>query len=409
MKIRSAVIALVIGLGLIFSGNGNAYAPVAGNLQQGVSASSQAQAVNLTPQLIIDGITVDLTKLLNSEVPLLYSQDLGVFRGSIAEINLQEKRLHITLKDSVIGLQFLNSALSRTDTSFSLRYSETAQAVLVITAPKIDMVNPFTVEMTTEGEGMKRVCCLLDLESSGGKTSIKNMRRISFPGKTAEYTTLVNGNKPLGATFIPTNLVSIPGTVPAYQSKQNMKLCGEAVAGLAKMLNQAKKEGLGGFTLTSTYRPYAYQSMLFKNKVKQVGSPEEAAKIVARQGTSEHQSGLAIDFSSKGTGLTEYFSQTAQGKWLGKNSWKFGFVLRYPEDKTNITKIVYEPWHFRYIGYPYSKILYDRGLCLEEFDRNIKQYGFYGVRAGEETFLAVYSPGDRKIYLSEATSKNPGF
>lgn len=180
-----------------------------------------------------------------------------------------------------------------------------------------------------------------------------------------------------------------------------------AVSDLGKMLEQAGKEGVKSFCLTSTYRTFSYQSILFKNKVKQLKSEEKAAQVVALPGTSEHQSGLAMDICRYGAGLTEDFAWTSQGKWLAKNGWKYGFILRYPADKTAVTKIIYEPWHYRYVGYPYSKIMFDRKLCLEEFLDNIKQYGYYAVTDQNYTYLTGFDPGENKIYLSEAVPKVP--
>ena len=125
---------------------------------------------------------------------------------------------------------------------------------------------------------------------------------------------------------------------------------------------------------------------------------------MARPGTSEHQSGLAIDFSTNGS-LSSGFAKTRQGIWLGQNAWEYGFILRYPADKTDITKIIYEPWHFRYVGYPFSKILHDRKICLEEFYLNMNKYGFYGVADAANTYVTILNKGDQQIYLSNPVSK----
>ena len=97
-------------------------------------------------------------------------------------------------------------------------------------------------------------------------------------------------------------------------------------------------------------------------------APTEAAKSVAIPGTSEHQLGLAVDLVDANYGyLNEYQAETPTQQWLMENSWQFGFILRYPVDKSEITGIIYEPWHYRYVGKENAKDIYESGLCLEEW------------------------------------------
>jgi LAS superfamily LD-carboxypeptidase LdcB len=400
VKRRNTLFAFAAALLFILLGSANAYAPDIVNQWQEPAVAGNERADSNNPKLIIDGETIDLGSLLNSEIPLHNGQASGVLQGSTVEINSQEKRLHIILNDSAISMQFMNTAVDKTESSFRLRPSNLAQAALVITAPQVDVIANSQVDLITEGPGEKQVCFIMDLKDQNGKIAIGNMRRVSFPGKIAGFVFLVNDQNRLGENYIPENLIPIPREVQANQSKADMQLVEEAVNGLAKMMEQAKRDGVGGFILTSTYRPYSYQSMLFNRKIKQVGSEEKAAQIVARPGTSEHQSGLAIDFSTNGT-LSDNFANTPQGNWLRQNAWKYGFILRYPADKTGITKIIYEPWHYRYVGYPYSKIMYDRNICLEEFYTNMNKYGFYAVADSNHVYLAILNQRDQKIYLSE--------
>lgn len=116
---------------------------------------------------------------------------------------------------------------------------------------------------------------------------------------------------------------------------------------------------------TSTYRSYERQVELFEKKVNKLmgqgysraAAEAETAKSIAVPGTSEHQLGLAVDLKN-GSGTYN---------WLAKNSWKYGFIMRYPSGKTAITGIYYEPWHYRYVGVELAKELYDLGLCVEEY------------------------------------------
>ena len=94
----------------------------------------------------------------------------------------------------------------------------------------------------------------------------------------------------------------------------------------------------------------------------------EAARWVAKPGTSEHQTGLALDIVAAGYQiLDEEQEDTAEQKWLMENSWKYGFILRYPSEKSDITGIGYEPWHYRYVGKAAAADIYRTGVCLEEY------------------------------------------
>lgn len=137
------------------------------------------------------------------------------------------------------------------------------------------------------------------------------------------------------------------------------------------MCKAAKKDGIS-LKAVSAYRTYAYQENLYNKRVKRFmneqGMSEEEAKKeaatrVAIPGTSEHHLGLAVDINSVETS----FENTKAFKWLQKNAENYGFVLRYPKDKKAITKIIYEPWHYRYVGVEHAKEMNRLGLCLEEY------------------------------------------
>ncbi len=140
---------------------------------------------------------------------------------------------------------------------------------------------------------------------------------------------------------------------------------------LQKMFDDARAEGILPM-IYSSYRTTQKQQQLMEdeiNKYRQEGySSREAKKIaetwVARPGTSEHQIGLALDITSADKEAQE---PAVVWEWLRKNSYRYGFILRYPEDKTDITGISSEPWHFRYVGETAAAELYQRGICLEEY------------------------------------------
>ena len=136
-------------------------------------------------------------------------------------------------------------------------------------------------------------------------------------------------------------------------------------------MDMAKDAEEAGFPLLiiSGYRSYQDQASTFQYWVGQYGSEEEANRVSARPGQSEHQTGLAIDIGStwEGEALSHRFAQTGTGQWLAAHSKEYGFILRYPEGKEPLTGYKFEPWHFRYVGTELATTIMDSGLCIEEF------------------------------------------
>ena len=144
---------------------------------------------------------------------------------------------------------------------------------------------------------------------------------------------------------------------------------------LNDMLTDCRAAGLSPI-VCSAYRTQATQTRLYRNKVARVrasGVPEdqveaEAARWVAKPGTSEHQTGLALDIVAASYQiLDEKQEDTAEQQWLMENSWKYGFILRYPSEKSDVTGIGYEPWHYRYVGKAAAAEIHHTGVCLEEY------------------------------------------
>ena len=140
-------------------------------------------------------------------------------------------------------------------------------------------------------------------------------------------------------------------------------------------MDAAKEEGIN-LRIVSAYRSKEKQTRLFQNKIRKYRQKgmdaqeayEEASRSVAIPGTSEHQLGLALDILGSGYGsLNEGFADTKAGEWLAENCAKYGFILRYPKDKEEITGIIFEPWHFRYVGNPHALKMTDQELTLEEY------------------------------------------
>ena len=144
---------------------------------------------------------------------------------------------------------------------------------------------------------------------------------------------------------------------------------------LKQMLEDARKEGLNPL-ICSSYRTEEKQNQLFQDKIREykrkgyenLEAEEVASYWVAPTNRGEHQSGLAVDIVSQNYQiLDEKQEQTDVQKWLIQNSYKYGFILRYPTSKKDITKINYEPWHYRYVGKENAEIIMKNNICLEEY------------------------------------------
>lgn len=134
-----------------------------------------------------------------------------------------------------------------------------------------------------------------------------------------------------------------------------------AESALNKMINAAKQDGINLF-IKSGYRSYSTQKTLYNNYVARDGVAA-ADRYSARPGHSEHQTGLAFDLNS----LEQSFDETKEGKWLAEHCHEYGFIIRYPKDKEDVTGYMYEPWHVRYLGDDIAKDVYESGKCLEEY------------------------------------------
>ena len=149
----------------------------------------------------------------------------------------------------------------------------------------------------------------------------------------------------------------------------------QAAEALTQMVKDAREEGLY-INVTSSYRTYNYQVSLFQNKIERLeddgythtAAVKEAGTVVAVPGTSEHQLGLSVDFvTNRYKNLDEGIRSTKEYKWVEQHAWEYGYVIRYPSGKSDITGIISEPWHLRYVGIPAAKLMWEQGLCLEEF------------------------------------------
>ena len=189
---------------------------------------------------------------------------------------------------------------------------------------------------------------------------------------------LVNRENPIDESFKPRDLVKLKNVIPS--SVANVKgsdIEGDrtAVNAMIDMFQAAIADGIDNWQISAGYRSYSYQKKLFDKQVQEYrneGFSQQNAISATRQtvadpGTSEHHTGLAFDITVPGT----IFKGTKQQIWLHKHCWEYGFVIRYQEDKEDITGYIAECWHIRYVGLPHSIDMRDRNLCLEEYLRAV--------------------------------------
>ncbi len=175
-----------------------------------------------------------------------------------------------------------------------------------------------------------------------------------------ETTLLVNKYYYLTEDYIPENLEEIS----LSYARSGMQLVHEAKEAFETLSEEAKKEGMNIIAMSS-YRSYEYQVDLYNRYVETDGK-EAADTYSARAGYSEHQTGLAVDVYNKELPYTS-FEQTEEFTWMQENAYKYGFILRFPKDKVNITGYQYESWHYRYVGEEVAEYIHKNNLTLEEY------------------------------------------
>lgn len=172
---------------------------------------------------------------------------------------------------------------------------------------------------------------------------------------------LCNKYNSLGANYVPNDLVTMKEPY-ASKGQQMRKEAAEAFYQLSHAASLAGHKIMA----VSTYRSYSYQNKIYNIYVSRDGQAK-ADTYTARAGTSEHQTGLAVDVSAGE--ITDYpkFGNTASYQWAKDNIHNYGFIIRYPEGKTHITGYMAEPWHFRYVGVETAKKVYESGLTYDEY------------------------------------------
>ena len=207
-------------------------------------------------------------------------------------------------------------------------------------------------------------------------------------GKDGEHLLLVNKSNPLAESYEPDSLVSVNARYTNGGKK--IELESRTAEAAISMLDAMARAGIDNVTITSGYRTYAYQKTLFDRYCSEekaahpAWSDAEVKEYVltysAYPGTSEHQTGLCIDLiTTEMAGLWNYgsetpnnpydkgFAETEAFEWLCENAHRYGFILRFPENKKAITGYSYESWHYRYVGVEHATKIHEEGITLEEY------------------------------------------
>ena len=191
-----------------------------------------------------------------------------------------------------------------------------------------------------------------------------------------DYTFLVNKDHLLSSDYVPENLVITDNNENNFHDYKDASLkpmiSADIMPYFEALQNAALDVGLRKIIVDSGYRSFEYQKVVFDKSVVEKGI-DETLRSVALPGSSEHQTGLAIDVAYMDNGV--YIEKTSDSdpeiKWLKENAHKFGFILRYPEEKEDVTGFKYEWWHYRFIGVEMATILYSEGITLDEYHRKV--------------------------------------
>ena len=189
----------------------------------------------------------------------------------------------------------------------------------------------------------------------------------------AGYITLANRDHLLDGSYAPTDLVTC--SVQRAKGTQKMQLRQAASIALTDMFRAAHAEGYTLY-LKSAYRAYSTQKYMYNSRLEKNHGKDDG--LVSYPGASDHQTGLGVDILNYEwtlkDGMNEKFAATAEAQWMEAHCAQFGFILRYMEDKEDLTKIKFEPWHFRYVGRDAAAYIMEHHLSLEEFTEEWQAY-----------------------------------
>lgn len=197
--------------------------------------------------------------------------------------------------------------------------------------------------------------------SDGEKTETKKKNEDVVVSDAHSLSVLVNKTRRLPDGFVP-KLEEVPNH---YAVDHGYRAHPEAVQAFMALVDALENETGKRVLVTSAYRPYESQKRIFDQYVSEMGY-EKTSQLASRPGFSEHQTGLSIDVTVPGGNMFE-FGNTEEAVWLANNAHRFGFIIRYPQGKENITGYQYEPWHIRYLGKGLAIKVHDSQLTYEEY------------------------------------------
>ena len=199
-----------------------------------------------------------------------------------------------------------------------------------------------------------------------------------------KYIVLANKQYLLGKDFVPDPLVTIPKRKSGKDGSNTnsgmlkaasgtMQLEATCAAALVAMSEGAREDGMYLY-LKSAYRSWKTQNTMYQNRLKKNKGKDDG--WVSKAGASDHQTGLGADVIPKSwiskSGMNSKMAKEKECIWMAEHCQEYGFIVRYPEDKQEITEIHYEPWHMRYVGIPVATYIMENGLCLEEFTEQLQ-------------------------------------
>ncbi|MCL1854049.1 MAG: M15 family metallopeptidase [Peptococcaceae bacterium] len=229
------------------------------------------------------------------------------------------------------------------------------------------------------------------------KTLTNTETKFTVPLRVADiqdtrFLELVNRDNPVNGKGVSKKYVSSYSAV-SYRAN-DIELQETALEAVNKLFTAARNDGIKTLYVSSGFRSKAEQTRLYN---------EAADKsLVQPPNHSEHQTGLAVDIVATDV-AQETLAKTREGRWLAQNSWKYGLILRYGQDKIDITQIAYEPWHFRYVGQPHAWYCQQNNLCLEEYIEFLRREGGYRAVYNGKAYTVVYmKPKDGKIFVPDA-------
>ena len=183
------------------------------------------------------------------------------------------------------------------------------------------------------------------------------------------YLMLVNRQYRLPAVYEPADLVK----PKVLHTSSQILMRKDAAVALELLFAAAKEEAGLKLYAHSGYRSYSTQQAIYQRKINEVKNIEKARLLVADPGASEHQLGLAMDVKASPNGkLNAAFGKTKEGIWLTENAHRFGFIIRYKEEWTEITGYAYEPWHIRYVGPEHAAIIHELDIPFEEYIESLR-------------------------------------